>query len=156
MAECSSCEEQIELESISPCSYCNNPFCSEHRLPEQHECVGLPTTTRFGDESEILAPGESVTIGDRQTSEGSTAPAKTPCEECGRPSPADDTFCSPCQADMESKQTTATREEIADHWRKNGDLSPQDSSGTSTRWILVSLGALVAIGFAAAWIFGLV
>ena len=23
------------------CSYCKDPFCSEHRLPEEHRCVKL-------------------------------------------------------------------------------------------------------------------
>lgn len=23
------------------CSYCNNYFCAEHRLPEKHECLGI-------------------------------------------------------------------------------------------------------------------
>ena len=23
------------------CSYCNNYFCAEHRLPEKHDCMGI-------------------------------------------------------------------------------------------------------------------
>lgn len=23
------------------CSYCNNYFCAEHRLPEKHDCIGI-------------------------------------------------------------------------------------------------------------------
>lgn len=38
MAECSECGEK----SMSfTCRYCGEKFCSEHRLPEKHECEGL-------------------------------------------------------------------------------------------------------------------
>ena len=38
MAECSKCGES----SMSfPCRYCGKKFCSEHRLPENHDCEGL-------------------------------------------------------------------------------------------------------------------
>lgn len=41
MAECSECGK----ESMSfTCRYCNKKFCSEHRLPEKHDCDGLEET----------------------------------------------------------------------------------------------------------------
>lgn len=41
MAECSECGK----ESMSfTCRYCGEKFCSEHRLPEKHDCNGLEET----------------------------------------------------------------------------------------------------------------
>lgn len=41
MAECSECGK----ESMSfTCRYCGDKFCSEHRLPEKHDCEGLEET----------------------------------------------------------------------------------------------------------------
>ncbi len=38
MTECSLCGK---VELCFTCMYCNNQFCSEHRLPESHGCPGL-------------------------------------------------------------------------------------------------------------------
>lgn len=38
MAECSECGKQT---MSFTCHYCGNKFCSEHRLPENHDCEGL-------------------------------------------------------------------------------------------------------------------
>ena len=37
------------------CSYCKDPFCSEHRLPEEHRCVKLTQirARRFGERKVI-------------------------------------------------------------------------------------------------------
>lgn len=150
MAECSSCGEQIELEAVFTCNYCEDPYCSEHRLPEHHECDAFRTAERFQRETARLTRGETATIGDEAPSSEPNSPNKTPCEECGRPCPASQTYCSPCQADFESKQTTATREEIAEHWRENGELPPKDESGNWMRWALIGLGGLVVLGVVAA------
>lgn len=33
------------------CNYCKDPFCAEHRLPEEHRCVKLSQlrVKRFGE-----------------------------------------------------------------------------------------------------------
>lgn len=38
MGECSKCGKQA---MTFTCRYCNDKFCSEHRLPENHDCEGL-------------------------------------------------------------------------------------------------------------------
>ena len=37
--QCGECNKQITLGFT--CSYCNNYFCPEHRLPEKHRCTGM-------------------------------------------------------------------------------------------------------------------
>ncbi len=39
MASCSYCGAQEPLPF--KCKFCGDYFCSEHRLPEKHECIGL-------------------------------------------------------------------------------------------------------------------
>jgi len=41
------------------CNYCKDPFCSEHRLPEEHRCVKLTQlrAKRFGEKSKIIRDG---------------------------------------------------------------------------------------------------
>ncbi|ABK78466.1 nucleic acid binding protein containing the AN1-type Zn-finger [Cenarchaeum symbiosum A] len=36
---CAYCGEMTDLPF--ECSYCKDPFCAEHRLPEEHRCVKL-------------------------------------------------------------------------------------------------------------------
>ena len=37
------------------CTYCKDPFCAEHRLPEEHRCVKLTQirASRFGERGVI-------------------------------------------------------------------------------------------------------
>lgn len=41
------------------CNYCKDPFCSEHRLPEEHRCVKLTQirARRFGQKRVIRDGG---------------------------------------------------------------------------------------------------
>lgn len=39
MPECSECGEQVSMPFT--CKFCEETFCSEHRLPENHDCAGL-------------------------------------------------------------------------------------------------------------------
>ena len=48
-AKCAYCGELTDLPF--ECNYCKDPFCSEHRLPEDHRCVKLSQirAKRFGE-----------------------------------------------------------------------------------------------------------
>jgi hypothetical protein len=52
-------------------------------------------------------------------------------------------------------ETTATREEIAEHWRKNDDLPPEREPPNRKRWLLIAL-VLGAIALVAAWVLGII
>jgi len=41
------------------CNYCKDPFCSEHRLPEEHRCVKLTQirAKKFGERKVIRDGG---------------------------------------------------------------------------------------------------
>ncbi len=39
MVVCSYCDDEVDVPF--KCKFCSDTFCSEHRLPENHECVGL-------------------------------------------------------------------------------------------------------------------
>jgi predicted nucleic acid binding AN1-type Zn finger protein len=41
------------------CNYCKDPFCAEHRLPEEHRCVKLTQirARRFGERKVIRDGG---------------------------------------------------------------------------------------------------
>jgi membrane associated rhomboid family serine protease len=57
MAECSKCGKQ----SMSfTCRYCGEKFCSEHRLPEKHDCDGLES----GKKEEYSSSSSSEEKGD--------------------------------------------------------------------------------------------
>ena len=47
--KCAYCGDLTDLPF--QCNYCKDPFCSEHRLPEEHRCVKLSQIRekRFGD-----------------------------------------------------------------------------------------------------------
>lgn len=44
------------------CSYCKDPFCPDHRLPEEHRCVKLTSirARRFG-EKKVIREGKGKT-----------------------------------------------------------------------------------------------
>ena len=39
MGICAACSESISMPF--KCKFCNGLFCGEHRLPENHSCIGL-------------------------------------------------------------------------------------------------------------------
>lgn len=43
------CDETLSNFSFT-CSYCSKTFCSEHRLPEEHDCVWLEYTKTLGQD----------------------------------------------------------------------------------------------------------
>ena len=45
---CAYCGDMTDLPF--ECSYCRDPFCAEHRLPEEHRCVKLTQirASKFG------------------------------------------------------------------------------------------------------------
>jgi len=45
MTKCEYCGKEIILPFV--CPYCGQNFCSEHRLPESHECTNLPKKPLF-------------------------------------------------------------------------------------------------------------
>ncbi|MDC1023794.1 AN1-type zinc finger domain-containing protein [Nitrosopumilus sp.] len=53
---CAYCGDMTEMPFH--CSYCKDPFCAEHRLPEEHRCVKLRQirSERFG-EKKIIRDG---------------------------------------------------------------------------------------------------
>jgi len=57
-ANCAYCGEMQDLPF--ECNYCKDPFCAEHRLPENHRCVKL-TSIR----AEKFGSGKVVRNGER-------------------------------------------------------------------------------------------
>ena len=57
-AKCAYCGELTDLPF--ECNFCKDPFCSEHRLPEDHRCVKLSQirAKRFGERKVIRDGGE--------------------------------------------------------------------------------------------------
>lgn len=39
LVACAYCGDMVDMPF--ECSYCRDPFCAEHRLPEEHRCVNL-------------------------------------------------------------------------------------------------------------------
>ncbi len=39
LVACAYCGDMVDMPF--ECSYCQDPFCAEHRLPEEHRCVKL-------------------------------------------------------------------------------------------------------------------
>lgn len=128
MASCVTCGADVDGSLAHSCSYCGGSYCPDHRLPENHNCAGIRASDTLGPNLTGALLDESPVLGVEEPEEEleDDGPDLTPCDECGRPCPPEDQFCGPCQADRENEQLSATRNEIADHWRENGEL-PQRS-----------------------------
>src|SRR4030067_781756 len=46
MSKCEECGAEVELPFR--CNFCGGHFCSDHRLPENHFCIGEPPRTPLG------------------------------------------------------------------------------------------------------------
>lgn len=58
--KCEVCGKEVDLPY--QCSFCGKSFCSEHRLPEAHQCVGLPQEPFWYQRQKIIkttAPPET-------------------------------------------------------------------------------------------------
>lgn len=55
--KCAYCGNMADLPF--QCNYCKDPFCAEHRLPEEHRCVKLTQirARRFGEKKVIRDGG---------------------------------------------------------------------------------------------------
>jgi len=55
--KCAYCGDMTDMPF--ECNYCKDPFCSEHRLPEEHRCVKLTQlrAKRFGEKRKIIRDG---------------------------------------------------------------------------------------------------
>ena len=57
--KCAYCGELTDMPFH--CNYCKDPFCAEHRLPEEHRCVKLSQirAKRFGERKVIRDGGRN-------------------------------------------------------------------------------------------------
>ncbi|WP_414836877.1 rhomboid family intramembrane serine protease [Candidatus Nanohalococcus occultus] len=63
MANCSKCGKQ---EMTFKCRYCEQKFCTEHRLPENHDCDGLDEAkTKSGSEDKWFVEKDTTTRSPR-------------------------------------------------------------------------------------------
>ena len=54
---CAYCKKKIEGIPFT-CSYCGKDFCSDHRLPEKHECEELKRQKKHNDQYYVEKFGE--------------------------------------------------------------------------------------------------
>jgi len=56
--KCAYCGDMTDMPF--ECNYCHDPFCSEHRLPEDHRCVKLSQirAKKFGERKVIRDGGK--------------------------------------------------------------------------------------------------
>lgn len=115
-------------------------------------CVGLRPTNENPQKANIVfgkigTAGDAAATEESHHAESDTSRAqKSPCEECGRPCPAGQSFCRPCQKDIrDRKSRPATKEEIREHWRKNedGEDSPSLTAGQRIRAAIPRLKRVV-------------
>ena len=61
-AICFKCKKQCNgLTGIFECHYCGRDFCEDHRLPENHNCIGDPSSPP-GGMRELYSRGKTTVI----------------------------------------------------------------------------------------------
>lgn len=88
MATCTECGDDVS-EGGSPyrCSYCDQPVCSEHRLPENHACRGILSAKKpqeAGSDNRALPPNSRTTGQRSPKSETRRDPARVEKEDAKR------------------------------------------------------------------------
>ena len=73
MVKCAYCGKEVSMPFV--CPYCGQPFCAEHRLPENHECPNMPkepfTYQRKSKEEKRIKEGEFYFIRESSGKENS-------------------------------------------------------------------------------------
>ena len=61
--KCAYCGDMVDIPF--ECTYCKDPFCDEHRLPEDHRCVKLTVlrAKKFGENKVIRDRSEERRVG---------------------------------------------------------------------------------------------
>ena len=61
---CAYCGDMVDIPF--ECTYCKDPFCDEHRLPEDHRCVKLTVirAKKFG-EKKVIRDGGPVLVNSK-------------------------------------------------------------------------------------------
>lgn len=156
---CSICNDVVQGPGAYTCNYCAGTFCAGHRLPENHNCPGIEGANSLGPDL------RGVETGDDPVQIGASGPDQdeanlTPCEDCGRPSPASQDYCNPCRKDRINRDYTATREDIAAHRANDKDRAADDDSEwidreraarASRRVVMVGAGTMLVGGVARYW-----
>lgn len=118
MATCEWCGEDVVYEAAFTCNYCDETFCSDHRLPENHRCLALRASDSLGPNFEGLYPDEWADLGwrdgeeeqqDNPTAEepdgGEAEPGREHCERCGEPTTL--RYCRDCLNDLLNDDATS-------------------------------------------------
>jgi len=66
--KCDYCGKEVDLPF--QCSFCGFYFCTEHRLPENHDCPNLPTRTPLGQWKARLPKARKGKVKERIKEEG--------------------------------------------------------------------------------------
>ena len=70
--KCAYCGDMVDIPF--ECTYCKDPFCDEHRLPEDHRCVKLTVlrAKKFG-ENKVLEMVVQVLVNSKDSLEDSVS-----------------------------------------------------------------------------------
>lgn len=110
MARCDYCGESVDHSFT--CNHCGQTHCSEHRLPEKHECVFFnPSTERVfesdGPNIRERGTGQSRVTG-RQPEKKDTSRSKNHCEGCERVISPTESRCAQCRPSTPTPETKST------------------------------------------------
>lgn len=109
MVKCRICNADANGTDGYQCNHCNEVHCSEHRLPEAHDCAALATTS-----------AESEWFGD--------APQRSKVETDDRPHRSGVTTPEPMDLEKARTATASTRDIETEH--SSPDLNPDGSLAT--------------------------
>jgi len=80
---CSQCGKKLS-QIPSECNYCGETFCTEHRLPENHSCIGLEEETKSDDKVMFMNSKENDSKAEMHTSEAPSTSQKSSSEFKGK------------------------------------------------------------------------
>jgi len=131
MAECEVCGDETHLSHA--CRYCEGVFCTGHRLPETHNCVGLGAAQTLGPEFRNTDSSE-ISIGDEEAAGVTASTYSTAtdekethdCPECGKEIAASRPLCGTCRINEGSTDA----QEQSRPTRDDGQTASQSRSRT--------------------------
>lgn len=99
------------------CSYCGFSYCSEHRLPEKHNCVSLATTNTLGPD---FRPYPDVSDSAEEPEYEKNTNDREKCKNCSNYTTVEHDLCLECRR---KERTISSRSPDV---RTNGDLDKEE------------------------------
>ncbi|QFU83375.1 AN1-type zinc finger domain-containing protein [Natronorubrum aibiense] len=140
MGECDFRDCSGDGSIANSCSYCGFSYCSNHRLPEKHNCPALSDLNTLGpDFREEINLSESVP--NKQSVSETTE--KTECNRCSNYTTSEREFCLECRRKEQTISSRSPDVSVDGSVESKNDSEKEDTDSSNSESILSKLKSIL-------------